>query len=824
MVTIFAGAAGSTGIGDGPGTLARFNSPFGLAADNSGNIYVADSYNHTIRKITPAGVVSTLAGTAGSPGSTNGNVSVAQFNSPRGIAVDTSGNIYVADTYNAIIRKITPAGTVSTLAGLVGQTGWANGLGTNARFNQPWGLATDSSGNIYVADPLNFIIRKITPAGLVSTIAGSPGMSGSANGVGSAARFSYPSGVAVDSAGNVYVADNNNDTIRKISPSGNVTTFAGSAGMVGTTDATGGSARFDQPEDIVFDGSGNGYVVDTYNSTIRSISLAGAVGTLAGVGGQVGITDGLGGIARFNHPWGITVTAAGTVYVADTLNSTIRKMEPGNCQPTGVLDGAGGGIIGGWAYDPDYAGSIRVNIYLDGSLVQVAYANNYRSDLVGVCPKENGYCGFTWNYSSSQGFGVGNFNGTGKHQLIAYGVGVDASGLADGQNVALSGSPKAFTDGCSYLGTNSDAIGWCNNNPSYWTARQTDTTLLGNDGVHVGVDKSYGGAIFQLQGENFEQAQRGNVVWGKNLLTENGGGAQQLSLWGYDSAATGFTKCFADTQRPIWNPIQAQGQNCGWADTTNDVTHACYVADDNPTSDCSSPTGSTYFTQQDNPNNFTLIASSVSGLTFKQWVTPYPGYVKVRYQATADPNTFNFNNEHTSPVQWSSPQPQEIPALFTSEGISASFFSYIGSSPYSNDTITTFASTTTQRFLKLPNASYYPHDSHGSGQTSYEAGCATENWWGVCDANQTNCVTVATFDDGIAEEGSIYEFPSNAAEGYISPIGSFGLQSGVSYNWSVYVFPYRYDQVPYTNTQTTRQIIYQLAAAAGVNNTGRTCN
>ena len=235
---------GSNPGADGTGSAARFYFPNGVAVDSAGNVYVADTNNYTIRKITPSGVVSTLAGLAGSPGSADGTGSAARFNDPYGVAVDSAGNVYVADTGNNTIRKITPSGVVSTLAGLAGSIGSADGTGSAARFFQPYGVAVDSAGNVYVADTNNNTIRKITPSGVVSTLAGLAGSFGSADGTGSAARFYYPEGVAVDSAGNVYVADTGNDTIRKITPSGVVSTLAGLAGSIGSADGTGSAARF----------------------------------------------------------------------------------------------------------------------------------------------------------------------------------------------------------------------------------------------------------------------------------------------------------------------------------------------------------------------------------------------------------------------------------------------------------------------------------------------------------------------------------------------------------------------------------------------------
>jgi protocatechuate 3,4-dioxygenase beta subunit len=201
-----------------------------VAVDAAGNVYVADSANSTIRKITPAGVVTTLAGTPGQPGSSDGIGTAAQFNQPFGVAVDGAGNVYVADLDNGTIRMITPAGVVSTFAGTAGQIGSADGIGSAARFNQPFGVAVDGAGNDYVADRNNHTIRKITPAGLVTTLAGTAGQVGSGDGTGSAARFHFPQGVAVDGAGDVYVADEFNDTIRKLS----IPTVPAQSGLTGT--------------------------------------------------------------------------------------------------------------------------------------------------------------------------------------------------------------------------------------------------------------------------------------------------------------------------------------------------------------------------------------------------------------------------------------------------------------------------------------------------------------------------------------------------------------------------------------------------------------
>ena len=211
MVSTLAGS--TSGYTDGTGTSAQFDYPIGVAVDGAGNVYVADGYNHRIRKITTSGVVSTLAG-SGTSGYTDGTGTSAQFDYPTGVAVDGAGNVYVADQVNHRIRKITTSGVVSTLAGS-GTSGYTDGTGTSAQFSYPTGVAVDGAGNVYVADYDNHRIRKITASGVVSTLAGS-GTYGYTDGTGTSAKFYYPTGVAVDGAGNVYVADQYNHRIRKI--------------------------------------------------------------------------------------------------------------------------------------------------------------------------------------------------------------------------------------------------------------------------------------------------------------------------------------------------------------------------------------------------------------------------------------------------------------------------------------------------------------------------------------------------------------------------------------------------------------------------------
>ena len=311
-VSTFAG----DGLADGP-----FNEPNGIVVDANGNSYVTDTKNHRIQKISPTGVVTTFAG-SGTAGYADGNGTAATFNEPIGIALHGT-DLYVADTKNNLIRKITSAGDVSIFAGTSGDFGfgYTDGIGTAAKFWVPTGIAVHGD-TLYVADQINHRIRKIVIAtATVTTLAGSS--NGYADGVGTEAQFKLPSGLAVFDD-TLYVTDQSDNRIRKIViATAAVSTLAG-GGTFGSTDGTGTLASFGGPEGIVADDQGNLYVGDTWNNRIRKITPSGVVTTLAG--GWYGYLDGIGTAAKFTNPTGMGIDASGNLYVADKGNNRIRMI------------------------------------------------------------------------------------------------------------------------------------------------------------------------------------------------------------------------------------------------------------------------------------------------------------------------------------------------------------------------------------------------------------------------------------------------------------------------------------------------------------------
>lgn len=311
--------AGSTfGFSDGSALNAQFKTPAGIVVDADGNLFVADVFNEKIRKITPNGSVSTFAGT--SFGFADGQGNVAMFKRPFDVAIDAAGNLYVTDFFNHKIRKISNTGLVSTFAGNI--EGYLDGIGTSALFNLPSHLTMDKQGNLFMSDTENRRIRKISATGVVTTFAGS-GASVAADGQGTAASFSSIRGITVDPAGNVFVVDNNGANIRKITVAGLVTTFAGSS-TTGFADGQGTAAKFNAIG-IASDAQGNLFVADDINGNIRKITAAGQVTTIAGRNTPIPFINENGETVQLN-PNGIAVDAKGNIYVTGGGSNIIGKI------------------------------------------------------------------------------------------------------------------------------------------------------------------------------------------------------------------------------------------------------------------------------------------------------------------------------------------------------------------------------------------------------------------------------------------------------------------------------------------------------------------
>lgn len=303
-----------------------FPFPVAIGIEAGGNLVVADTALHTIQRIDAGRRVTLVAGASGQTGAADGSGSNALFNQPGGLAATTNGEMMVCDTANGTVRRISALGAVTTIAGSNTSRGGTDGTGAQALFSAPVGIARDAAGSFYVTDSSNHTIRKVTANGLVSTIAGAAGISGASDGSGAAARFNFPTGIAVDGGGNVYVADTHNNLIRRITPAGMVTTVAGVPAISGFQDGDGNTALFNLPGGLGFDAAGNLYAADTGNSVIRRISPAGHVTTLAGLPTVGGHKDGARLNAWFNQPKALAVTANGDIYVADTGNSAIRRV------------------------------------------------------------------------------------------------------------------------------------------------------------------------------------------------------------------------------------------------------------------------------------------------------------------------------------------------------------------------------------------------------------------------------------------------------------------------------------------------------------------
>ena len=315
-LSLFAGQLRMHGHTDGQGDKASFFDPRGLAADPHGNIVVADAANALIRRITPEGVVSTLAGGAEDRVSKDGPAMQARFVGPDAVAVAPDGTIYIADSYANTIRKLGRDGMVSTLAGVVGRQGYADGQGSAAQFNHPVGIAVDPrSGDVLVADAYNNTLRRITPEGRVHTFAGQAGVNDHRDGPLGQALFNTPVGIAVDARGTIFVSEYFNQDVRKITPDGQVSTLAGNPARRGDADGQGRAALFRKPQQICLDAGGNIILADGGNHKVRRITPDGVVTTLAGQG-QLDKVE-LGALpGALITPYGVAPGPGGSVLVS----------------------------------------------------------------------------------------------------------------------------------------------------------------------------------------------------------------------------------------------------------------------------------------------------------------------------------------------------------------------------------------------------------------------------------------------------------------------------------------------------------------------------
>jgi sugar lactone lactonase YvrE len=352
IITTIAGTGTEGFSGDGgQASAAELQLPFGVAVDDAGNVFIADTRNHRIRKVTPAGLISTVAGTgtAGFSGD-NGPATNAQLSGPIFVAVDSAGNLYVADQGNNRVRKVTPAGIITTVAGRSGPSlppppPGASVPASSVNLNLPTGIAVDGAGNLYIADQANRVVRKVS-GGMMTTVAGTEGVAGDSGdgGQATAARLGNPCGLAVDAAGSIYIGDVGFHRVRKVA-GGVITTVAGTGaeGFAGD----GGqaiAAQVNDPCGVAVDNAGNLYIADVDNNRIRMVAPGGVITTVAGKGTRGATGDnGPAASAELDLPRGVAVSGAGHLYIGDTVNNRIRRVAPATAPPAAAPAPAGPG-------------------------------------------------------------------------------------------------------------------------------------------------------------------------------------------------------------------------------------------------------------------------------------------------------------------------------------------------------------------------------------------------------------------------------------------------------------------------------------------------
>jgi uncharacterized protein (TIGR03437 family) len=461
----------------GPATSASLALGFmtsGVAVDAAGNLYIADTGNNRVRKVSPSGIISTVAGNGSQRFSGDGGpATAASLNKPSGLAVDAAGNLYIADFNNHRIRKVSPSGIISTVAG--NGTGGFSGDGgpaTSASLDYPLGVAADAAGNLYMADSGNNRIRKVSPSGTISTVVGNgtSGFSGD-GGPATSASLLDPSGVALDAAGNLYIADSRNNRIRKVSPSGIIGTVAGNGPYKFAGD--GGpapSAFLNVPTGLAVDAAGNLYIADYYSNRIRKVNPSGIISTVAGNGAYKFAGDGGPATsASLSYPHDVAVDAAGNLYIADTGNNRVRKVSPSRIISTVAGNGT-------WGFSGDGGPATSASLYGPSAVALDASGNLYIADWVNNRIRKVSPSGII---STVAGNGVAGFSGDGGPATSASlnrpaGIAVDAAGnlyIADSWNnrirkVSPSGIISTVAGGGPALGDGGPATSASLSNPS----------------------------------------------------------------------------------------------------------------------------------------------------------------------------------------------------------------------------------------------------------------------------------------------------------------------------------------------------------------------
>lgn len=520
-VSNVAGIPGVQGNANGPASSATFNNPYGIALDPQGNVFVADRFAHTIRKITPAGIVSSFAGT-GSPGGADGQGASASFNEPWAVACDTLGNVYVADTKNYKIRKITPSGNVTTFAG-TGTFGVTNGLSNVAQFGFPSGIAVTKDGQlVYVADRMTNVIRKIENDSVI-TFVGTVFSPGANDGQGLSAKFDHPNGIALDPSGNLLVADEYNNKIRKITPSGMVTTFAGN-GSPGGVNGSALSASFNAPWGVCADQQGNVYVGDANNYTIRKIS-AGNVSVYAGQNGVAGMVNGPALQSSFTGVSALWYQYAdNSVYVCDPYSQLVRKVA-GESITLNVSNGTTSYCIGAPVSLVASPTGYSNYVFYNGGIILGTSSNG----TLTISSLPQGTHNITCTATNSQGQTIGS------NTIIititsSLQVSISASGsttICQGQSVTLTASPSG-----SYLWSNGATAAFIQvNNAGSYSVTVTNaqgcsgqsqsvsvTTLQAPD---ASVSSSSGGAVCAGDSVQLSAGNAATYLWSNGQTSQN---------------------------------------------------------------------------------------------------------------------------------------------------------------------------------------------------------------------------------------------------------------------------------------------------------------